>query len=914
MAVTLRTTKGIPLTYDELDGNFIDLDSRLNAIEVANVVSVNGLTGAVTLSTTNIGEGTNLYYTDSRVDTRLATKTTTNIAEGTNLYLTAARVRANISAGTGLTYSSSTGVMTLAATTTNVTEGTNLYYTNTRADDRIAAATLDDISDVGYPVAPNNGEVLTWNSLSGAWEPALAPGAAGGETNTGSNIGTGTGIFAGKVGADLRFYTLAAGAGLSISAPVSNVITLGTTQDLSSTGTPTFDTLILTTSANIGNTRITNNAITSTTTNANLSISGNGTGYVVVDSAAGLAISSGNLIAPDIRTLSNANLNLTPNGTGEVVASSLSVTDLTSTRVIYAGTAGALVDSANLTFSGTTLTITGNANATTVNATTVNATTANLTTLNASNIRITTNVISSTDTNGNITLTPDGTGNVIVSSATATRLFYAGSNKELTTNANLTFSGTVLTVAGSANATTVNATTVNAGNMQTSGNTVASTDTNGNINITPNGTGRVGVNTATPNYLLHVNGTFGANSAVTSGSMSVGNSLTVGTTATTDTVTLNARMVSTITPGTTNSYDLGTTALKFRSLYLGSNMSVDGNTTLGDSTSDTLTLNATVSTIITPTANNTYDLGTTSLRWRDLFLSRDLSLSGDITFGGGDIISSATTANIVNTTATSVNFAGAATTLTAGATTGTAIIRNPTVVFATATSSATPAAATLKGQDGSGTNIVGANLVVQSGAGTGTGDGGQILLQYAPAGTTGTATNAYVTKVAVNANVNVTANVLPTANATYNLGSTSLRWSSVYGVSTSALYADLAERYEADANYDEGTVVVFGGTKEITVSGVWADTAVAGVISTKPAYLMNDEGQDPAKYPAVALRGKVPVKVIGRVFKGDLLVVADDAPGFAESVGKADHGASVFAKSLENKDTEEAGMIIAVIV
>ena len=85
------------------------------------------------------------------------------------------------------------------------------------------------------------------------------------------------------------------------------------------------------------------------------------------------------------------------------------------------------------------------------------------------------------------------------------------------------------------------------------------------------------------------------------------------------------------------------------------------------------------------------------------------------------------------------------------------------------------------------------------------------------------------------------------------------------------------------------------------------------MISTKPAYLMNDDGQDPAAYPAVALRGKVPVKVIGTVRKGDLLVTSN-TKGYAQSVGKIDHGASVIAKSLQDKDTKEIGMIMAVIV
>ena len=110
--------------------------------------------------------------------------------------------------------------------------------------------------------------------------------------------------------------------------------------------------------------------------------------------------------------------------------------------------------------------------------------------------------------------------------------------------------------------------------------------------------------------------------------------------------------------------------------------------------------------------------------------------------------------------------------------------------------------------------------------------------------------------------------VLPTANLTYDLGSTTAWWNNMYGVSVQAKYADLAEHYTADADYVPGTVVVFGGTEEITTSNISHDPRVAGVISTDPAYLMN------AANPGlpVALTGRVPCQVQGPVAKGDRLV------------------------------------------
>lgn len=153
--------------------------------------------------------------------------------------------------------------------------------------------------------------------------------------------------------------------------------------------------------------------------------------------------------------------------------------------------------------------------------------------------------------------------------------------------------------------------------------------------------------------------------------------------------------------------------------------------------------------------------------------------------------------------------------------------------------------------------------------------------------------------------------ILPSANLTYNIGSTSAWFNTFYGVSSQAKYADLAERYTSDADYEPGTVVVFGGDAEITVTNRFADVSVAGAISTDPAYLMNamEEGLP------VALRGRVPVKVIGPVTKGDLLVTAGQNPGYATSVGKStEYPLAVFAKAIETDTAEGTKVITAVIL
>jgi hypothetical protein len=156
----------------------------------------------------------------------------------------------------------------------------------------------------------------------------------------------------------------------------------------------------------------------------------------------------------------------------------------------------------------------------------------------------------------------------------------------------------------------------------------------------------------------------------------------------------------------------------------------------------------------------------------------------------------------------------------------------------------------------------------------------------------------------------LTSNIYPTTSNVSNIGSSAYQYNNVFAKATSAQYADLAEKYLADAEYEPGTVVVFGGGKEITVTDMYADNRVAGVVSTDPAYLMNSLSEG----LPIALRGKVPVKVVGAVRKGDLLVTST-CPGYAESLGfREPKPYTVVAKSLEESASTEARTIIAVIL
>ena len=134
------------------------------------------------------------------------------------------------------------------------------------------------------------------------------------------------------------------------------------------------------------------------------------------------------------------------------------------------------------------------------------------------------------------------------------------------------------------------------------------------------------------------------------------------------------------------------------------------------------------------------------------------------------------------------------------------------------------------------------------------------------------------------ANDSHTGDITPGSDNAVDLGTSSLRYAEIHAVSfkgtaTSAQYADLAEKYVSDKEYEVGTVCVFGGSEEVTQSTKQNCPSIAGVVSTDPAFLMN-EGLEGGI--VLALRGRVPVKVTGPVRKGDVLICSN-TPGHAEA-------------------------------
>jgi hypothetical protein len=125
------------------------------------------------------------------------------------------------------------------------------------------------------------------------------------------------------------------------------------------------------------------------------------------------------------------------------------------------------------------------------------------------------------------------------------------------------------------------------------------------------------------------------------------------------------------------------------------------------------------------------------------------------------------------------------------------------------------------------------------------------------------------------------------------------------GSTIEATYGDLSEYYEADQEYESGTVLVFGGEKEVTTTSTLADTRVAGVVSTASSFKMNMDC--PGTKALLALAGRVPCKIIGTVSKGDM-VCTSTTPGYACRADNPGFG-TIVGKSLVDKTTPEPGVI-----
>jgi hypothetical protein len=192
--------------------------------------------------------------------------------------------------------------------------------------------------------------------------------------------------------------------------------------------------------------------------------------------------------------------------------------------------------------------------------------------------------------------------------------------------------------------------------------------------------------------------------------------------------------------------------------------------------------------------------------------------------------------------------------------------------------------------------------------------GGQLTL-----GSTGSSANGASTIVTRGTDGSFAANIVTVggllssgANGTVSIGSTGTYFGNIFGTAMLARYADLAERYHADAEYDSGTVVRLGGLHEITHTVSSVDTTVFGVISTDPGLILNAGAGGNETHPLIALTGRVPCKVTGTVNKGDRLV-SSDIPGVAKAYSTGDDVLAIIGRSLVNKTSIEVELIEIVV-
>lgn len=358
---------------------------------------------------------------------------------------------------------------------------------------------------------------------------------------------------------------------------------------------------------------------------------------------------------------------------------------------------------------------------------------------------------------------------------------------------------------------------------------------------------------------------------------------------------------------------------------------------IGNTSSNVLTINTTTNAnefLILPGSGKTVWLGTASQRVNFAFIGTITSTSISGTSISGSTVSGTTVNDNGNRVITSVGVT-AGTGLSGGGTitgpSGTISLTNTGVLSLTGTSnrisvSAASGNVTLNlPQDINATaNVTFNSLTAATISGTEVYDNGNRVLTSSSVGgsavksLTGTANQVNVSgsvgditlslpqsihtsATPTFSSVTVTTANVSTLAASGGSGTVTGAWTLGSGATFQASYADLAERYAADNEYEAGTVLVIGGTEEVTTTGRHGDTARAGIVSTEPAYKLNHEAGTDATHPYIALAGRVPCKVKGFVRKGDLLVTSTEA-GYAEAAHPNDHPNAILARALEDFD------------
>jgi hypothetical protein len=592
-------------------------------------------------------------------------------------------------------------------------------------------------------------------------------------------------------------------------------------------------------------------------------------------------VSAGNIVST-VRVNATGNVSAAGNVTGGnlVTGGFVTVTGNVNAGAIY--TSGQLVTVGNITTSGFFIGDGGYLS----NVTAVSN-------IAAQQIANGTTVMAVASANGNIFATINSIGNVMVmwpGGVNVTGIFSATGNVN---GANVNATANVSAVGN-----------VNGGNIYTSGIANIGTLITTNINASALTSGTVSSDRLSGTYLINVTGNVSGTAAtVTNATQS--NITSVGT--------LTSLSVSgNITGGNVNTAGLVSATGNINGGNLNAaGLSLSGNVISAINTTSAITTTANI------TGGNVNTAGLVSATGNingGNLNAAGLSLSGNVISAINSTANVTTTANIAggNIIGTHVgNVAGATTISASGNITG-GNINTAGLVSATGN---------INGGNLNGTSIAGTLITATQTNITSVGTLGSLavtgnitsgnLSGTSIVGTLTTATQTNITSVGTLGSLSVTGNITgggyigtvytnsiinSGANATGNIGSASTYFNRLFATATTALYADVAEKYTSDAKYAPGTVLAFGGEKEVTISNVYQDRRVAGVVSTTPAHLMN-AGLQSEHTVDVALVGRVPCLVQGNVTKGDLMVSAGNGRACAElnpSVG------AVIGKALEN--------------
>ena len=455
-----------------------------------------------------------------------------------------------------------------------------------------------------------------------------------------------------------------------------------------------------------------------------------------------------------------------------------------------------------------------------------------------------TSVIGISGAGGNAYITVGGTANVLVVASTG-----ANVTGTLGVSSNITAVGNVsgnYYIGNGSQLTGIDATAIQNGTAN------VRAFNNANVTVSASGNANILVVTGTG---ANIAGTLNATGNANVGNLGATNIVGTLTTAAQTNITSVGTLTSLAVTGNITSGNVQGTTVS------GTTGTFSGNVTTGNVSGTTGAFTNVGGTLTTAAQTNITSVGTLT----------SLAVTGNITSGnlsGTSIVGTLTTAAQTNITSVGTLTSLAVTgNITSGNLSGTSIVG--TLTTAAQTNITSVGTLTSLGVTG---NITSGNLSV----GTGTVTVGNI----------------------VNAN----------GNAVGNIGSSTLYFNTVFAKATSAQYADLAEMYEADQFIPSGTVVCFGGNKEVTVCSEDASRRVAGVISTNPSYIMN-AGLQGDCVVAVALTGRVPCRVTGAVRKGDMMVSTGDGRARAEENPAT---GSVIGKALA--DFDGADGVIEVVV